>query len=69
MDRAVAPIEVTDIYKILVTDLKRLFALEQPKEARMALLEGHGGPSGILAKVQSEGNTGIMGDERDLYRR
>jgi hypothetical protein len=68
-DRAIDQIEVTHIYKISNSDLRRLFATEQPTEARKALLEGHGGPTGILHKVQSEANTGIMGDERDLYRR
>jgi hypothetical protein len=68
-DRAHEQIEVTHIYKISNYDLKRLFAPEQPTEARKALLEGHGGPQGILHKVQSEANAGIMGDERDLYRR
>ena len=30
--------------------------MEQPTEARKALLEGHGGPLEILKKVQSEEN-------------
>jgi hypothetical protein len=43
-----------------------LFSLEGDYQSK---LEKLGGVQGILERVQSEANTGIMGDESDLDRR
>jgi len=36
---------------------------------RVSKLDRCGGPAGLLQGLQSEKETGIMGDERDLFRR
>jgi Ca2+-transporting ATPase len=50
--------------------LQDLFLRETPQPRRLDTLnQTHKGVDGILAKVQSERNSGIMGDAADLKRR
>jgi len=57
------------IFKIQRQDLKQLFDREGDVNARKGQLNRLKGVEGILKSVQSEADSGIMGDQADLHRR
>jgi len=59
----------SQIFKIRKEELKQLFDREGDLNARNNQLASLKGVAGIQHRVQSEPNSGIMGDQADLYRR
>jgi len=49
--------------------LKKLFSQDDAPVFNEQLLEEHGKAKGIIKKLASDQNTGIVGDEKDLMRR
>lgn len=64
------PVPVAQIYKIKNKHLQEIFKVSDVDNGcNLELLEVYGKVKGILKKLASEPNTGIVGDEKDLKRR
>jgi uncharacterized HAD superfamily protein len=62
-------VPVSHIYKIKTESLQEIFKQTDSQIYNEEMLEIHGNTKGILKKLASEQNTGIVGDEKDLNRR
>lgn len=60
-------VTVSHIYKLKKDQLKKLF--DRSQQTRLDDLKDHGSTTGILRKLASNENTGIIGDSKDLRRR
>jgi len=63
-DRAVT---VSHIYKLSRSQLQKLFL--EPGSIGKLQSGAYGSTKGVLKKLASDANTGIIGDEKDLARR
>jgi len=63
------PVTVSHIYKLTYTELSDLFKHSNNLQNQTELLHRYGGTEGVLKKLASDKDTGIIGDERDIRRR